>query len=485
MENVKNDVGNIDVQKYSPLVEELFRQFSHTEDFVVKEMEIHNKWMLLCYLEPLVDKEKLNKLVLKLYEYIENGEALHFLNEFNVTVDKQAIFQQVMEGNTPLFIAGLEESSILDTKLNISRSSDEPSNERVIRGSHDGFIEHLSSNINILRNRISNPNLSIQYRRVGTISNSKCAIIYMRDLVDKDFLSDVISKIENINIEHVTSVGIIEEFLEENSYSPFPQILHTERPDRVAANILDGRVAVMVNGTPGVLILPVSFFAFYQSPDDYSSRWLTGSFYRIIRLISFFFAISLPAIYISIISFHAEVIPKGLVQLAKKSVEEIPYPPIIEAFILEITLELLREAGIRLPNPIGQTIGIVGGLVIGDAVVRAGLVSNLMIIVVALTAISSFIVPTHEMSAAVRVVRFPLMILAATLGFMGIIYGFAVIFIHLVRLEPFGKPYFSPFAPFKLKEIKDTFIRLPMYYHNNSKKGGDKSPKASSVSREK
>ncbi|WP_413381418.1 spore germination protein [Alkalihalobacillus sp. 1P02AB] len=448
---------------YDQKASQLIQSFSHTEDFVVREMVIGEKKIIFCFIESLIDKEKLSTTISLLTNQTTEGTPLEKLvRQFEMEKTDSELIHSVMIGKVPLFIEGFHVVPVLDIKLFMTRSPEEPSNERVIRGSHDGFLERLNSNINILRNRIPNSDFTVKYFTIGKLSKTQCAMVYVNGIVDQGIVSQIENRLNLIEIDYVTNTGSLEEFLEESTLSPFPQMLSTERPDRTAANILDGRVAIMVNGTPGVLILPVSFFAFYQSPDDYSTRWLTGSFYRQIRLLSFFLATCLPAIYISIISFHSEVIPKGLVLLVKKSIEEIPYPPIVEAFILELTLELLREAGVRLPNPLGQTIGIVGGLVIGDAVVRAGLVSNIMIVVVALTALSSFIVPTHEMSATVRLIRFPLMLSAAVLGFVGISYGLLFLFIHICRLTPYGMPYFSPLAPLKINHIKDTFIRLPV-----------------------
>jgi spore germination protein KA len=216
--------------------------------------------------------------------------------------------------------------------------------------------------------------------------------------------------------------------------------------------------------------MPVNFFSFYQSVDDYNKRWQIGSFFRFIRLFSFFIAIGLPAVYIAIVSFHFEVIPFGLILLIKSSLEDIPYPPLFEALLMELTIELIREASIRLPTRIGSTIAIVGGLVIGDAVVKAGLVSNLMIIVVAITAIAAYIVPSNEMSAAVRILRFPFMIAAATLGFFGIVFGFMILLFHLCRLYTFGSPYFAPLAPLNLADLKDAFIRAPFWKQNTRPK---------------
>ncbi|WP_197061438.1 spore germination protein, partial [Halobacillus sp. BBL2006] len=228
--------------------------------------------------------------------------------------------------------------------------------------------------------------------------------------------------------------------------------------------------AIMVEGSPTALIAPSTFFMFYQAPDDYNMRWYTGTFVRLIRLASFIIAVGLPAFYIATVSFHFEVIPDELIMPVKSSINEIAYPPMIEALVMVIIIELIREAGIRLPQPIGQTIGIVGGLVIGDAVVRAGLVSNLMVIVVALTAIASFVVPSNELSTTLRLLTFPLIVLAGSLGFVGISFGFLFLLIHLTNLQSFGVPYFAPLAPLRLKDLKDTFVRVPLFMMKNRPK---------------
>lgn len=288
----------------------------------------------------------------------------------------------------------------------------------------------------------------------------------MKNLANEEIVKEFKRRINRISIDQVPSIGYLQELIEDSTWSPFPHILNTERVDRVVGHLNEGRVAIFLEGNPSCLLIPVTFFAFFQSPDDYNSRWMIGTFIRSMRLVSIAIAVNLPAIYIAVIGFHFEVLPDDLVLPVVSSIRNIPFPPLIEALVMELTIELIREAGVRLPTRIGQTIGIVGGLVIGDAVVRAGLISNTMIVVVAITAVSAYSIPTTEMSDAVRLLRFPLMLLASTFGFVGIVFGFMFILAHLCRLESFGTPYFAPWAPFRLKDIKDTFIRLPIWKFN-------------------
>ena len=287
--------------------------------------------------------------------------------------------------------------------------------------------------------------------------------MYVENVVDRGALKIVEDRLNAIDIEMFYSIGQLSDYLDDQVWSPFPQLLNTERPDRVVANILEGKIAIMSDLSPNALVGPVTFFSFYQTPDDFNARVFVGSFYRLMRLFSILSAIFLPAFYIAIVSFHFEILPLELANKVKTDINQIPYRPLIEALIMEVTIELIREASVRLPKSIGQTIGIVGGLVIGDAIVSAGLVSNLMVIVVAFTAISSFVVPSIELNTTIRMLRFPFMILASLFGFFGIVIGTFLLVVHLLNLSSFKRPYFAPIIPFDPKGIKKIFFRGPYY----------------------
>ena len=267
----------------------------------------------------------------------------------------------------------------------------------------------------------------------------------------------------NIDRPKIYSIGQIEDYLEDSVWSPFPQFLYTERPDRVVANLLEGKIVIFTDQSPAALIAPVTFFSFYESPDDFNGRVIVGSFFRILRLFSFMIAIFLPAFYIAVVGFHSEILPFEISKKVKIAVQDIPYRPIVEALIVEIFIEVIREATIRLPAPVGPTIGIVGGLVIGDAIVNAGLVSNLMVIVVAMTAISSFVVPNVEMNMTIRIIRFPFMLAATLFGFFGIAIATLILFIHMMNQSSLKQPYLSPFVPFDPSRFKNIFFRIPYY----------------------
>lgn len=443
--------------------------FNHSNDLKIQSFQINHQDYTILYLETLIDKDKLERSLILLYttDYSDTKKKEFYLDYWEQSNEIQDAIEKLLDGYSILFIANQSPMYFIPVPSNFDRSTEEPANEKVITGSHQGFIENISVNINLLRKIIKNPDLCIKYITLGKKTNTKLAVAYMNGIVNQKILDIVVKRLKNISVDMPFSPGYLEELIEDTASSPFPQILKTERIDRVSANLIEGRVAILSEGSPTVFIVPINFFAFYQTTDDYNSRAYVGTFIRIIRILCFWIAITFPAIYIAIIGFHFEVLPHDLITTVKGSIEMIPYPPLLEALIMELAIELIREAGIRLPAPIGQTIGIVGGLVIGDAVVKAGLISNIMIVVVAITAIAAYVVPSNEMSSSVRLLRFPMMILASGLGFIGIVFGLMILFIHLCELESFGSPYFSPIAPFHWKDLKDAIVRLPIWKLRN------------------
>lgn len=345
--------------------------------------------------------------------------------------------------------------------MDVQRTVSPVDTEYVVRGAHDGFVESLDTNKKLIKAKMRNPFLVMEDVHHDDLKGSVSAIVYLENQVDRATVKIVRERLESLHSLFVFSTGQLAEELEDHKKGLLPQLLLTERPDRVIAALAEGKVVVFTEGDPTAIIGPVSLFSFFDSPDDYSGRIVIGTFYRLLRLGSFFAALFLPGLYIAIISFHFEIFPLSLSQQVKSSVSNIPFRPIFEALILEIMIELIREASIRLPRPIGQTIGIVGGLVIGDAIVSAGLASNLMIIVIASTTLATFVLPSTEMNTALRVIRLPLMIMAALFGFFGMIIGSLLIFIHMMRLTSYGHPFFTPLLPFEPSKLGRVFLRLP------------------------
>ncbi|MBE5100302.1 spore germination protein [Bacillus aryabhattai] len=443
--------------------------FKDTPDLTVRHLELKkdNKQAVLIYLSSLIDKDLIHEHIL--YPLINSDEYTKMPSP-SVTIGKvessnnwNDIEVKIFQGESILLIDGQTEAMILGTPGWPQRAIEDPQLETSLKGAHIGFGETSERNIALIRRYIPNRQLKIKEMTVGSRSRSKVSILYLEDVVNPELLQELKNRIEQIHVDFILNTGELEQFIEDNPYSPFPQFISTERPDAAASHIFQGRMIVMVDGSSAVLVTPVTLISFFQNVDDYGSRLLSSNFIRLLRVVSFFIAILLPSLYISLISFNYELIPIKILLNIGKYRSEVPFPPFIEALIMEISLEMLREAGVRLPAPIGQTVGIVGAIVIGQAAVQAGIVSNMMIIVVSSTAIASFIIPNYDMSSAIRLLRFPMMLIASWFGIVGIVIGLMTIIGHIISLESLGTPYASPFAPIRFPEWKDTFIRFPLW----------------------
>jgi spore germination protein len=369
----------------------------------------------------------------------------------------------ILQGDTVLLIDGRKAATLLDTKGWPQRAIEDPQIETSLKGAHQGFMETGTQNIALIRRYLPNRELKIKEMTIGSRGKCKVWLMYLADVANPQLVSDLETRLQSIDVDTVINTGELVEFIEDNPYSPFPQFILTERPDSTVSQILQGRIAIVVDRSPSVLVAPATFISFFQSIDDYSTRWLIASFIRLLRFLAFAIALLLPALYIAFISFNYEVIPVQLLFSIAESRSRVPFPPLLEAMLMEITLEMMREAGVRLPAPVGQTVGIVGGIIIGQTAVQAGIVSNIMVIVVASTAIASFIIPNYDMGTAIRLLRFPLMIIAFMFGIVGIIAGMMILVVHLVTLESLGTPYGSPLSPFRWTDMKDSFVRFPAW----------------------
>ncbi|MCK9217981.1 MAG: spore germination protein [Firmicutes bacterium] len=397
----------------------------------------------------------------KLYDLVRYGTII--ASEMDETTDINKAILSILIGDTVLFIDGIDKIIIIGTKGWPTRSVEEPSTETVIRGPRDGFVETIRMNTALVRRRIRDPRLKLKQMQIGRRSQTDIGIFYIEDIVKQELLDEVIRRMETIDIDAVLDSGYIEQLIEDNPYSPFPQIIATERPDEVAGELYEGRVVVLVDNSPFALIIPTTLNSLYQSPEDYYDRWIIATILRFIRIFSSFLALILPSLYVVFTSFHTGVLPTKLVLSIAASREGVPFPAVIEAFIMEFTLELLREAGLRLPAAIGNTISIVGGLIIGEAAVRAGIVSPIKVIIVALTAIASFANPSYNVSVGFRLLRFALIAASGMLGLYGLMLGLILIIVHLIKLKSFDIPYFSPLAAFIPSEFKDTLYRAPLF----------------------
>jgi spore germination protein len=453
--------------------------FINSDDIVKRHFLIGNQIKATCYyiqglcntiaLDVDVLKPLIQLQTSKMKQWQHSNDLLEQVTEEVLTVASYSVYDSFdeallpfMSGDTLLIVDGVKKLIILATRGFESRSIEEPQSEIVIRGPRDGFTETLQTNIVLLRRRVRDTNLKVQKGELGRRSKRDFAILYIEGIANDDLIEEVRYRVACVDTDDVPETGTLEQLIEDNVLSPFPQITHTERPDKTASFLMNGQVILLVDGTPFALIVPVTFQQLLKSPEDYYERWLIGSLIRALRYFAAFISLFLPSLYIAMVSFHQGMIPTPLALSIAGSREGVPFPAFVEAMVMEVTFELLREAGNRLPRPIGQTVGIVGGIIIGDAAVQAGIVSPVMVIVVALTAISSFALPSYSVSISFRILRFVVMIAAGIFGLYGIIIVYILINIHLVGLRSFGTFYLSPFAPYRFLDWLDLVIRAPM-----------------------
>ncbi|MEK3884471.1 spore germination protein [Paenibacillus sp. PL2-23] len=445
---------------------ELNRRFNSAPDLVVRVLQSPRleRQIALIYMDGLTDKAIIHTYMVK--PVLESGDidmmesTAPFLVQTS-TLDE--LESALLNGFSVVLEAGSNVARMMNAQGWPERAIEEPQLEATLKGAHLGFTETYSQNIAMIRRYVANRELNIEEVTIGDRVQTKIAVISIGDIANPELLEELKGRISRIQVDSVLNTGMLIEWIEDNPYSPFPQFLMTERPDVTASELLQGRFCVVVDRSPSVVIGPSTMNAFFQSTDDFGTRWIVASFIRILRFLGLLMALFLPSIYIAIISFNYEIIPLELLLTIGEVRGSVPFPPFIEALIMEITLEMLREAGIRLPSPIGQTVGIVGGIVLGQTAVQAGIVSNLMVIVVAFTAIATFIIPSYDMGAAIRFIRFPMMIISAMFGITGIVIGAMILIGHLISLESLGTPYSSPLMPIRIADWKDSIIRLPIW----------------------
>ncbi|GEL06496.1 spore germination protein [Rummeliibacillus stabekisii] len=446
------------------MVEKLKATFYNSVDFVAREISFPtDQYAILCYYSSMVNAKDVQDIVnvLKVQTTFneKDWDATTASQKENYNLEK--LVEYVCQGYTVLLLLNSQQM-IRFTMPNLPhRSPDEPTNEAILRGAHEGFVEDIDVNLGLIRKRMRVPDLIVKKITVGTENKAEVYYFYLARFANQNNLADLERKLEKMKekANGLYASGQLNDFIEDSPYSPFPQIMNTERPDRIFANLTEGKIVLMTDYSPTAFVAPVTLFSFYQSPDDFNSRVIVGSFYRMVRVVSFLTAVYLPAFYIAIVSFHYEILPIELSKKLQLDISEIPFHPLVEALIVEIIIELIREASVRLPKSLVQTIGIVGGLVVGDVIVSAGLVSNMVVIVVALTAISSYVVPSVELNTSIRVLRFPFMFAASLFGFFGIVIGLLLLNIHLCNLNSLKSPYFFPLVPFTPNKMGQILFR--------------------------
>ena len=415
-------------------------------------------------IRPLL-KNKCEKTGHDFLSYVEN----HVMETVDWKEDEtfEDILTDILSGNTLLLLEGCKKAIILSTKKYPSRGVGETQQEMVIRGPKDSFTENMRINTALIRRRIRDPRLKMEHTMTGERSKTDLAIIYMEDLVRPELLKKIREKVKNISFDGIFDGGMVEQLLEENAWSPFPQFQHTERPDKAASGLLEGRIVLAVDNSPGVLILPATYQMFFQAGDDYYTRFEVASFARVLRFAASLFAIGFPGLYVAIAAFHTEMLPASFLLSVAVARTGIVIPVALEVLLMEFQFELLKEAGIHLPGQLGGTIGIVGGLIVGQAAVEAGIVSTVVVIVVSFTAIASFIVPNESFGSVFRLLKFLFIFTAAIWGIYGFLLTFAALLFHLSQLESFGVPYMLPSVcgeNLNYDEKKDDYVRYPFAY---------------------
>ncbi|WP_334072450.1 MULTISPECIES: spore germination protein [Paenibacillus] len=459
--------------------EQVFKQiFADCSDIVFRSVTIHGQpRLLLIYFDGLVNANILDQVVLKpmMFEGLPLGtesadlpgalieEQLLAIAQVKTAHRVSEVVEGILKANIAVLTDGENKALLTDLSGFEKRAIEEPTAELSVRGPRDGFTETLRTNTSLIRRRIRSEKLKMESLAIGEFTRTDVVIAYLEGVVSDSVLEEVRRRIRRIQIDGVLESGYIEEFIEDVPWSPFPQIQNTERPDVVCSSLLEGKVGILVDNTPFVLIVPMTFWSGLQAVEDYYERFLYTTFVRLIRYSLLNISLLLPSLYVSLSTFHQQLIPTDLLISIAAAREGVPFPTVVEVILMEFMFEGLREAGIRLPKTIGSAVSIVGALVIGQAAVQAGIVSATVVIIVATTGISSFAIPRYNLGTAYRMLRFPVLILAGILGLYGVIAGVFIIAIHLLGLRSFGIPYMSPMAPQIPGSLKNVLIRAPRW----------------------
>ncbi|MFB5192296.1 spore germination protein [Alicyclobacillus fastidiosus] len=462
---------------------ERFFHLPQNKDVVVREFSVgvhtNQPWRgLAVFIDGMADKTVINRDILErlmlFTEFIHDeprrnmeyiAENLLTSNQ-TVTLEKWSqVVQTVLSGSTAVLLDGCNGALSVETKGWEHRSVGTPQTESVVRGAHDSFTESFRANTGLVRARFRSEHLVTEMFSVGNLATTDVAVMYVHGMTNPKLVREVRRRIEAVDVDYISSAGMLEQFIEDQPSRLIPQVLSTERPDRVAASLAEGYVAIFVGNNPYVLIAPVVLYSMVHTSEDANLRFQAGTFIRCLRWVALFVALLLPSLYVAVTNYHPEMLPTDLMLAIAGSREQVPFPVIVEILLMEFAIELIREAGIRIPSVIGPTIGIVGALIIGQAAVQAGIVSPLLVIVVATTALAGFAIPNYELSMAIRITRFIFLLAGAVLGFYGIAILGCVYVVRLSMQKSFGVPILAPIAPSK-GSSKDVLLRGPVYTMN-------------------
>lgn len=456
--------------------------FSECSDFIIRESIVKRDktdlTVLVVFIVELIDTNILNRDVIKAISNLEIAEGCstvkiikQSINNSNIEEihDFETAVDDILSGSAIIFIDGETTALNLSIKNPNDRQIKEPETEVNILGPKHSFVEMIKTNILLLRRIVSHPNLKVETLKIGAMTKTEVAVIYLKEIANEEIVNEVKTRLKKIKTDAILASGYLEQFIEDEPFTLFPLMGKSERPDKVAANILEGRVAIICDGTPYALTVPYLFIEAFQASEDYYDKFIPASFLRTFRIISLFIAIALPGLYVALSSFHQNVIPFQLMLTMMSSREGIPFSSFVEALLMIVTFELIREASVRMPKPIGQTIGIIGAVVLGEASVIAGIASAPMIVVTAITALATFLAPS--LSRTVTLIRIVTLIMANFMGIYGIGFTLVGFAIHLCKLRSFGVPYLSPISPINFTDLKDAGFRFPIKNLNTRPRG--------------
>ncbi len=453
------------------------KAFAGCDDLKFRQMNIGINQEIscfICYIEVNVGNDMLNAFgrLITYLQSIPEAEVHKALEENTYGLSDAKPYQYMEEairgiliGDAVVFVQGFAGALKIPDKGYPKMGVSESDEEKVVRGSNESFTESEKANTALIRKRIRNTGLKVKEFQVGVRSFTNVAIVYIEDLADPELVKETNRRLTEYDIDGVMDSGVMEQLAEEKWYSPFPQFQTTRRPDRAAMSVLEGKVVVLVDNSPVALLLPADVNSFLKTTDDYYNRFYMATFARLIRYASAFFALALPGLYLAVTNFHTQILPTPLLLSFWEARIGVPFPAVLEVILMELSFELLREAGVRLPGSMGNAIGIVGGLIIGQSAVEANLVSPIVVIVVAFTALCSFTIPNEEFAFSFRILKFLLIGLAAWLGFFGFLIGLFLVLIHMASLKSFNTPYLTPYVGAQLngyEDEKDGIVRFPL-----------------------
>lgn len=470
----KNNFITRDLMKNLDTMKREFN-FPLNQDVIIREFKIMQQTKaFIIYIDGMADKITINDYILRqLMAEQKNTESKHLsvdyicdnlltINQINKEKEFDQTVRQILNGLTALFVEGNEECIVIESRGYEKRGITTPITETVIKGPHEAFVENLRTNLTLVRRIIRNKDLVTEMLPLGKADNLLCAVLYVEGICNPKIVQEVKRRIKSLNIDFIPGNGELDQLIEDHPFALFPQILNTERPDRTASFLMDGKVALICDGSPLASIVPITFFHLLHTSEDTSLRWQYGTFLRLIRLFASFVAVFLPGLYIALTLYHHEMIPTELLYSLTRARENIPFPTVLELFLMELSFELIREAGLRIPGVIGQTLGIIGAVILGQAAVSAGIVSPFLIIIVAITGLGSFAIPNFSISFGYRLTRFIFLLFGTIAGFYGIAAAIVIIGSLLCSMKSFGVPYFSPVAP-ATKATPDIGIRGPSF----------------------